>query len=69
MAWDGRERRSGRERRLIERRRTMNYNSQTVVIVEGVTWVDAEGMDRRRTIRRREDRERIATKIIRVASP
>lgn len=69
MAWDGRERRSGKERRLIERRRTMNYNSQTVVIVEGVTWVDAEGMERRRTIRRREDRERIATKIIKVAWP
>jgi hypothetical protein len=69
MAWDGREQRSGIERRLVERRRTMNYNSQTVVIVEGVTWVDAEGVDRRRTIRRREDRERIATKIVRVAGP
>ena len=69
MAWDGRERRSGRERRLVERRRTMNYNSQTIVIIEGVTWVDAEGADRRRTIRRREDRELIATKILRVARP
>ena len=69
MAWDGPERRSGKERRLLERRRTTNYNSRTIVVVGGVTWIDAEGADRRRVIRRREDRERLASLIIRNARP
>ncbi|HVF90802.1 MAG TPA: hypothetical protein VNH22_12095 [Blastocatellia bacterium] len=69
MAWDGQERRLRKERRVVERRRSMNYNSQTVVVVEGVTWIDAEGADRRRSVRRRADRERLASIIIRVARP
>jgi hypothetical protein len=69
MEWDGRERRSGKERRVVERRRTMNYNPQTVIIVDGVTWVDAEGADRRRGIRRRADRERLAAIIMQVTTP
>lgn len=66
-AWNGHERRSGRERRIVERRRSMTYNSRTVVVVEGVTWIDAEGGDRRQRIRRRADRERLTSIIIRVA--
>jgi len=69
MAWDGQERRSGNERRVVERRRSMTYNSRTIVVVEGVTWVDGEGADRRHSVRRREDRERLASTIIRVARP
>ncbi len=47
----------------------MNYNSRTILVVGGVTWIDAEGADRRRTIRRREDRERLASIIIKTARP
>lgn len=47
----------------------MSYNSRTVVVVGGVTWIDAEGVDRRHTIRRRDDRERLASIIIKAARP
>ncbi len=58
------ERRSGRERRQRERRHSMRYASDTVIIVSGITWVDNEGTDRRRRVRRRADREALAEKII-----
>ena len=63
MAWDGEDRRSGKERRLVERRRTTRYNIHTLVIIDGITWIDADGTDRRRLIRRREDREKLARKV------
>lgn len=69
MAWDGQERRSGKERRVVERRRSMIYNSRTLVVVEGVTWIDAEGDNRRQRIRRKADRERLTSIITRVAKP
>lgn len=64
MNWPGKERRSERERRLVERRRTMRYNVRTLVIVDGITWIDPEGDERRRGIRRLADRESVAIKFV-----
>ena len=60
MGWNGEERRSGRDRRISERRRTMRYNVQNLLILDGITWIDAEGQERRQTIRRRQDQNRRA---------
>jgi hypothetical protein len=63
--WNGIERRvTIVDRRNTERRRSMRYTADTLVIIDGVTWIDNEGTDRRRKIRRREDRERLARRII-----
>lgn len=64
MTWRGKERRSDRERRVVERRRTMRYNVRTLLIVDGITWVDPEGDERRRGIRRQADRESVAIKFV-----
>ncbi|HKP86298.1 MAG TPA: hypothetical protein VJZ26_09390 [Blastocatellia bacterium] len=62
--WNGAERRSSPiDRRRTERRRSMRYTADTLVILEGVTWIDNEGTDRRRKIRRQQDRERLAKRI------
>jgi hypothetical protein len=58
------ERRKKQERRQRERRRSIRYTAETLVVVGGVTWIDNEGTDRRRKVRRRDDRERIARKIL-----
>ena len=58
------ERRNTQERRKNERRRSVRYTAETLVVIDGVTWIDNEGTDRRRKVRRREDRERIAQKIL-----
>jgi len=58
------ERRNTHERRKNERRRSVRYTAETLVVIDGVTWIDNEGTDRRRKVRRREDRERIAQKIL-----
>jgi hypothetical protein len=42
----------------------MRYTADTLIVIEGVTWIDNEGTDRRRKVRRRGDRERIARKIL-----
>ncbi|MBI3651492.1 MAG: hypothetical protein HY231_10780 [Acidobacteria bacterium] len=60
---DSNERRKTRERRKEERRRSTRYTAETLIVVENVTWVDSEGTDRRRKIRRRDDRDRLAKKI------
>jgi hypothetical protein len=69
MAWDGTERRKGTDRRLVERRRTMRYNVQTLLVIDGITWVDPKGADRRQHIRRLEDRVKLADKVIHYARP
>ena len=69
MAWNGEERRTGRDRRLVERRRTTGYNTHILIIIEGITWIDADGANRRHFIRRREDREKIARKITQILQP
>lgn len=63
-SWDGVERRSRTERRKQERRHSMRYTTDTVIVLDGVTWIEIEGTDRRRKVRRREDRERIARRIL-----
>jgi hypothetical protein len=64
-AWNGIERRNTKvDRRQTERRRSMRYTADTLVVIDGVTWIDNEGTDRRRQIRRREDRERLARRIL-----
>lgn len=58
------ERRNTQERRKNERRRSVRYTAETLIVIGGVTWIDNEGTDRRRKVRRRDDRERIAKKIL-----
>ena len=58
------ERRGKKERRKEERRRSIRYAADTLIVIGGVTWIDNEGTDRRRKVRRRLDRERIAQLII-----
>jgi hypothetical protein len=62
--WDGNDKRGSRERRKEERRRSTRYTAETLIVIDNVTWLDSEGADRRRRIRRREDRERIGKKIV-----
>jgi hypothetical protein len=69
MSWDGEERRSGKDRRGGERRRTMRYGAQKLIIVDGLTWIDAEGQQRRQRIRRREDREALARRLMEATRP
>ncbi len=64
FSWNGIERRATDERRKQERRHSMRYTADTLIVINGVTWIDNEGTDRRRKVRRRDDRERIARKII-----
>jgi hypothetical protein len=61
---DGNERRGSCERRKEERRRSTRFTAETLIVIDNVTWLDSEGTDRRRRIRRREDRERLAKKIV-----
>jgi hypothetical protein len=58
------ERRGTQERRKNERRRSVRYTAETLIVIDGVTWIDNEGTDRRRKVRRRDDREKIAQKIL-----
>lgn len=69
MTTSSEERRSGTERRVVERRRTMRYDVHTLLIIDGITWIDSENADRRRQIRRRGDREAVAIKFIQHARP
>ena len=64
MNWNGEERRSGNDRRLNERRRTMRYGVQNLVIIDGITWIDSEGQERRQQIRRRQDREALVRQLL-----
>ena len=58
------ERRNNQERRKQERRRSVRYTAETLIVIQGITWIDNEGTDRRRKVRRKDDRERIAGKIL-----
>jgi hypothetical protein len=62
--WNSIERRGKDDRRREERRRSIRYTAETLIVIDGVTWIDNEGTDRRRKVRRREDRERIAKRIL-----
>jgi hypothetical protein len=69
MAWNGEERRAGKDRRLLERRRTTHYRVHTLVVINGITWIDADGADRRLTVRRKGDREDLARRILEISRP
>lgn len=69
MTWDGINRRRGTDRRVVERRRTMRYNIFNLLVIDGITWIDSEAANRRQRIRRREDREKLARRIILCTSP
>ena len=69
MSWNGEERRSGNDRRIRERRRTMRYGVQNLVIIDGITWIDAEGQERRQQIRRQQDRQAIVRMLLENARP
>lgn len=69
MTWRGQERRVASERRLVERRRTMRYNIRTLLIIDGITWVDPEDAEHRRQVRRRSDREALAIMFVSHAHP
>ena len=58
------ERRHNQERRKQERRRSVRYTTETLIVIRGITWIDNEGTDRRRKVRRKDDREQIARKIL-----
>lgn len=58
------ERRNRNERRHQERRRSIRYTAETLIVIRGVTWIDNEGTDRRRKVRRKDDRERLAKNIL-----
>ena len=62
--WDQTERRTRPERRKQERRRSIRYTAENLVVLDGVTWLDSEGTDRRHKVRRKSDREKIAKKIL-----
>lgn len=64
FVWDGKERRRRKTRRRYERRRSLRYPAETLIVINGVTWVSTEGIDRRRHIRRKEDREELAKRIL-----
>ena len=62
--WDGVERRLSQDRRKGERRTSMRSSVYTLVVIDGITWIDNEGTDRRRRLRRLSDREWLASRIM-----
>src|SRR5687767_5517395 len=62
--WDGVERRLSEDRRKGERRTSMRSSVNTLIVIDGITWIDNKGTDRRHSLRRRRDRERLAYIII-----
>jgi len=55
--WDGVEKRKGIDRRRQERRQSDRYIEGTLIVINGITWIDNEGTDRRQIVRREADRE------------
>jgi hypothetical protein len=55
--WDGVEKRRGVDRRRQERRQSDRYVEGTLIVLNGVTWIDSHGIDRRRIVRREADKE------------
>lgn len=62
--WDGVERRASADRRKGERRISMRSSVHTLIVIDGITWIDNRGSDRRHFLRRLSDRERLASRII-----
>jgi hypothetical protein len=47
----------------------MRYDVRTLLIIDGITWIDPEGGERRRAVRRRADREALALAFVRHSNP
>jgi hypothetical protein len=47
----------------------MRYDSRTLLIIDGRTWIDSEGGARRRKVRRNADRYALATKFLQHSRP
>jgi hypothetical protein len=47
----------------------MRYDARTLLIIDGRTWIDAEGGERRRKVRRNADRYALATKFLQQSRP
>ncbi|HSE36787.1 MAG TPA: hypothetical protein VLG74_05735 [Blastocatellia bacterium] len=47
----------------------MRYTARTLLIIDGITWVDPDGSERRHRVRRRADREALAAAFVRRANP
>jgi hypothetical protein len=56
-AWNGLENRRGPDRRRQERRKSDRFVEGTLIVINGITWIDNEGTDRRQRVRREADRE------------
>jgi hypothetical protein len=63
-SWDGVERRRGIDRRNGERRASIRYVANTLVVFNKIAWIDSEKTDRRRTVRRMADCEMLANSIL-----
>jgi hypothetical protein len=55
--WSGVENRRAPDRRRRERRQSDRFVEGTLIVINGVTWIDNEGTDRRQIVRREADRE------------
>jgi hypothetical protein len=42
----------------------MRYDVRKLIIIDGVTWIDSEAPERRQHIRRRQDREFVARRLL-----
>jgi hypothetical protein len=62
--WNGIERRSGTDRRQNERRHKARNLAGTVIVIEGVVWINTQGVDRRNFIRREDDRRMVEVFIL-----
>jgi len=47
----------------------MRYDARMLLIIEGRTWIDPEGGERRRKVRRNADRYALATKFLQHSRP
>ncbi len=45
----------------------MRYDVDTLLIIDGITWIDPQNGERRQRIRRRADRELLALKFVQAA--
>ena len=62
--WDGRERRRGFDRRNGQRRAATREVAETLIVLQGIAWIDSEATERRRGIRREEDFKMVVNAIL-----
>lgn len=67
--WDGVERRKLGERRKGERRKSLRQPVDRMIVIDRLVWIDGSSGGRRNHIRRQEDRQRLAQKILEGFAP